>query len=103
MSMAHGLESRVPLLDHSIVELAVQEGVELLAVAVCSNHVHLVVGPLGKPVEEFVAVCKTAGRRALHLAGLAGKVWTRGYDRRFCFDEKSMRERIEYVNKHNLK
>jgi len=25
----------------------------------------------------------------------------RGYDKRFCFDEKSLNERIVYVQKHN--
>jgi hypothetical protein len=30
------------------------------------------------------------------------RCWTDGYDKRFCFDEASVRQRIEYVQRHNL-
>jgi len=68
---------------------------------VCSNHVHAVVGCDGQDIEEIAGRFKNAGRVALKDVGFEGKVWTRGYDKRFCFDEKDLRARVAYVNKHN--
>ena len=31
----------------------------------------------------------------------AGRVWTRGFDKRFCFDQQDLVRRIQYVNNHN--
>jgi len=52
-------------------------------------------------IEKVVAYYKTAGRLALKGMGCTGKVWTRGYDKRFCFDRASLRRRIEYVQSQN--
>jgi len=68
---------------------------------VYSSHVHLVVGYVGKNIGRLVGRYKAAGRKALENDGLTGKVWTRGYDKRFCFDEKDLRARVAYVNRHN--
>jgi hypothetical protein len=35
--------------------------------------------------------------------GLKGKIWARGYDKRFCFDQITLDKRIEYVQNHNIK
>jgi len=32
----------------------------------------------------------------------ARPIWGDGYDKRFCYDERSVRVRIEYVQRHNL-
>ena len=88
------------IVSDSIREYLQREGVELLAIAVCSNHVHLVVKDCGRGIGEFVAQCKTVGRQAVKQTGFEGKVWTKGYDRRFCFDEESLRARVEYVCGH---
>ncbi len=37
---------------------------------------------------------------AFRQEGLEGKVWARGYDKRFCFEEVSVESRIAYVVKH---
>jgi len=68
---------------------------------VCSNHVHIVVGYDGRPIEETVRRYKNVSTVALREKGLEGKVWTRGYDKRFCFDEASLEERIRYVKGHD--
>lgn len=51
-------------------------------------------------VESTAARYKRATSQALREKGFKGKVWTRGYDKRFCFDEKSLRARVDYVKKH---
>lgn len=75
-------------------------GEKIEAIAVCSDHVHVVVRHTGKNVGEFVGRSKAAGRGVLRGMGLCGKVWARGYDKRFCFDEEALRQRIEYVEGH---
>ena len=61
---------------------------------------HIVVGYDGRPAEEAVRRYKNAATVALRNDGLRGRVWTRGYDVRYCYDEGSLRGRIRYVGKH---
>ena len=72
----------------------------VLAISVRSNHVHAVIEGGGKPVDMVVNRLKTAAYYALRERGFEGKVWTRGYDKRFCFDEEALRNRIKYVTFH---
>ena len=53
------------------------------------------------PISKMVAYYKKTARIALKATGLTGKVWAKGYDKRFCFDQASVQQRIEYVQKHN--
>jgi REP element-mobilizing transposase RayT len=85
----------------AILSEAKRLGQEILAIAVCSNHVHVVVNCVDEPLEVVVARYKKAGRLALRETGFEGRVWTRGYDKRFCFDEVSLEERIRYVKGHD--
>jgi len=39
-------------------------------------------------------------RVALQAKGFVGRVWTRGYDKRYCFDEESLKDRMDYVGRH---
>jgi REP element-mobilizing transposase RayT len=72
----------------------------LRALAVCSNHVHAVVGCSDFRIESIVRRFKQAGRIALISQGVDGKVWTAGFDKRFCFDEQGLKARIAYVKQH---
>ncbi len=92
--------------EKKIVEEAIQKeaeryGIVLKALAVCSNHVHVVVGYSGFSIGKIVRQLKQAGRIALKNRGAVGKVWTRGYDKRYCFDKEALESRIDYVNSHN--
>ncbi len=75
-------------------------GIGVEALVVCSNHVHAVVGSGGQSIEETVARFKNAGRVALRSVGVEGRVWTKGFDKRFCFDEDGLKARIAYVKQH---
>ncbi len=70
---------------------------KILALAVCSNHVHIVAGYTTTDLELIVQYYKTAAQMALRDKGFEGKLWTRGFDKRFCFDEANLRRRIDYV------
>ena len=75
-------------------------GEKILAISVCSNHIHVVIGKGGNSVDKVVNRFKSAAYYALRESGVEGRVWTRGYDKRFCFDENSLAERIKYVERH---
>jgi len=52
-------------------------------------------------IKGFVKDGEVRGENAaLQKSGYDGKVWTRGYDKRFCFDQKGLRERTKYVEGH---
>ena len=88
------------LVRAAILEEAKREDLRLEALAVYSSHVHVVVGGGEYPVDEFVALCKMAARSALHSAGIEGRVWAHGYDKRFCFDREALLDRVAYVEAH---
>ena len=70
------------------------------AIAVHSNHVHIVAEYVEVPMGVLVGCYKSASRIALKNYGFEGKVWTRGYDKRFCYDAAALRSRINYVQRH---
>ena len=88
-----------------IVEEAIREKAKKLcqrifALTVCSNHVHIVLCDTDEPARKIAGVYKKAGTDALRKEGFAGKVWTKGYDKRYCFCEEEIEARIRYVNGH---
>lgn len=83
----------------AIEKAAQRVGQAVYAIAVCRNHVHMVVGYNKKPVEDMVRCYKNAGYFALRGSGFLGRVWTKGYDKRYCFDEESLGARIDYVRR----
>ncbi len=85
----------------AIAEHARLQGQLIYALSVQSNHVHIVAEYIPLPISKVVAYYKNAARLALKSTGHNGKLWTRGYDKRFCFDEESLRRRIKYVNSQN--
>ena len=94
-----GLREKAVVKD-AILEASKRFEQKILAIAVYSNHVHIVCEYVDVPVSVVVGYYKNAGRVALKKCGFDGKLWTRSYDKRFCFDEDLLRERIEYVEGH---
>jgi REP element-mobilizing transposase RayT len=90
------------LVHNAIINEAERIGQKIFAIAVYSNHVHLVGEYTPKPIADIVAYYKKAGRLALKENGTVGKVWTKGYDKRYCFDQKTLQQEIQYVQNHNL-
>ena len=85
----------------AIIEKANGIGQILHSVAVCSNHVHLILENTKKPIGMAVSQYKNAARIALSKAGVNSKLWTRGFDKKYCFNEDELRNKIRYVEKHN--
>jgi hypothetical protein len=88
------------VIHKAILDEAVVLGQEVLAISVCSDHVHLVAKACGFSMEEVVSHYKNAARIALQSNGFVGKLWTKGFDKRFCYTEQELQSRIEYVKKH---
>jgi REP element-mobilizing transposase RayT len=74
-------------------------GQEILALGVFSNHVHIVIGSTNESIENTVSRYKNAVTCALKKAGLTEKIWTRGFNKRFCFSNGELATKIEYVRR----
>lgn len=72
----------------------------IYAVAVCSNHVHIVTEHINESIERVVSYYKNAARLALRDKGFIGRVWTRGFDKRFCFNQEELEKKVKYVENH---
>ncbi len=83
-----------------VLKQADRMGQEVLAIAVYSNHVHVVVRTIDRPVPRVVQMYKRAATNRLRDFGFEGKVWTRKYDVRNCYDEVSLKQMVEYVLRH---
>ena len=89
------------IIKKAIIKEAVAQGQKIYVLSVRPNHVHIVVQNSQQPVSKIIAYYKKVARIALKTAGHNGKLWTRGYDKRFCFDKGSLERRIKYVRSHN--
>lgn len=71
----------------------------ILALHVGSWHVHFVVGATNHGLGDIAKCAKDAVRWGLRINR---PIWTDGYDKRFCFDDQSTRNRVRYVERHNI-
>jgi REP element-mobilizing transposase RayT len=85
------------IIEEAILKEAKIIGEKVLAISIRSNHVHIVIYGGMNPVEDVVSRFKNAGYFAIRKEGNCGRIWTRGYDTRYCFDKKALEERIRYV------
>ena len=76
-------------------------GHKIIALAVCTNHVHLLSKPHQQSIESIIGRYKSITTRAFWKYGRKGKIWARGFDKQFCRSIKELTARINYVQKHN--
>jgi REP element-mobilizing transposase RayT len=89
------------LVRQAILKEAVLQGQHIYTLAVKPTHVHIVAQYIPQPISKVVAYYKKAARLALKNVGHNGRLWTRGYDKRFCFDQKNLDRRVKYVENQN--
>ena len=89
------------IVQYAIITKAGQLNQKIHAVSVSSNHVHIVAGYIPRPIGLIVRYYKNAAQVALRKVELTGRIWTKGFDKRYCFDRKTLKKRIDYVNSHN--
>jgi REP element-mobilizing transposase RayT len=93
----------IQVVQQVILREAKRIGHEIVALAACTNHVHLAARPHSKSIEKVIGRYKSLTTRALWERGRQDRVWTQGYDKRFCFSEEELERKIQYVNKHNVR
>ena len=84
----------------AILEESARQKYALRAVAVAADHVHVVMEYQDKPIGQVVRGYKSKGWAVLRSMRARGKLWTRGYDKRFCFDKATLEQRAAYVERH---
>jgi len=97
------LSARQKQIVHRVIlNEAKRVGHQIEVCVVYSNHVHLVARPHSESIEEVVGRYKSVTTRALWQHGRKGRIWTKGFDKRFCFSEEDLTARIKYVQNHTL-
>lgn len=85
-----------------IYQEAKRIGQHIYALTVQSNHVHLVLKKTNDSIESAAHRYKRTATHILREEGLKGKVWTKGYDKRYCFNQDDLDVRIKYVLNHEV-
>jgi REP element-mobilizing transposase RayT len=68
----------------------------VLAVSIESWHMHVLVTHGFDDAPKAFGRLKTRMRQAVGR----GRIWTEGYDKRFCFDDQTLAHRRDYINRH---
>jgi REP element-mobilizing transposase RayT len=88
------------IVEEAIRQKAIQFGQRIYALAVRAKHVHLVAEYIPRPIGIVVQRYKSCAVRALRKDGIQGRVWTTGFNKRYCFDADTLQQKIDYVNDH---
>jgi len=78
-------------------------GQEIYAISVGKNHIHLVISANGLDAGKSASHYKNAARLAIQGDGFYGRLWTRGFSKRYCFDRSQLNALIEYVHGHKTR
>jgi len=73
---------------------------EIYSLAVCSNHIHIVANNIDTEISDVVSYYKRRTSYVMKKLGVEGKIWAKGYDDRYCYDQESLQARIDYVERH---
>ena len=74
---------------------------EIIALAVCSNHIHLLVKASAESIEKVVHRYKCSATFALRRDGVQGEIWSEGFNKRFCYTDEEIEQKIKYIQRHN--
>ncbi|MFC1676354.1 transposase [Planctomycetota bacterium] len=85
---------------NAILEEAYKIGQKVHAITICSNHVHVVVESIGSKCNYSVGRFKKAATIELRKFGFDNEVWTKGFDKRYCYNERELNNKIKYVRQH---
>lgn len=105
LDRARGLMKSDPVFLSAIEQDAAFEAIKraadefhytLMAVTIESWHAHWLIDHAFDEVSVMVGRLKTRMRQALNR----GRVWTEGYDSRYCFDHDVLDRRRDYIRRH---
>ena len=89
------------IVSKAITEEARRINHKIFAIAVCSNHLHMVASVSEESIEQAVHRYKYSATLALRKFGNQGKIWSKGFDKRFCFTDMELENKVRYVRGHN--
>ena len=89
------------MVKEAILQKAKQIQQKIYALSVSSTHVHVLAEYIPMPIGLVVRHYKGAAQTALRKTGLSSRIWTKGFDKRYCFDEQTLKKRIDYVKSHD--
>lgn len=85
---------------NAILQEAKELGQKVYAIAVCNNHVHIIVESIGKRCWYSVGRFKRAATKALKECGFSNILWTKEFDKRYCYHQHELDTKIKYVQRH---
>ena len=88
------------IIEKAIIEESAGLNQKIHAIAVGRNHIHLVTDCNFISASSAVSHYKNAARLAIESNGFVGRLWTKGFSVRYCFDENQLSKVIQYVNHH---
>jgi len=94
-------ESQKRLVKEIILAESKRINQKICALTICSDHIHIVAESCSESISQIVQRYKRVSTYALQKNGFNGKVWTKGYDKRYCFSIKDLKIRINYVLRHD--
>ena len=89
------------IIEKAMFEKSAQLNQKIYVIAVRKSHVHLVTDCNFISAASAASHYKNAARLAMEHNGFVGRLWTKGFSVRYCFDENQLNAVIEYVNRHN--
>jgi REP element-mobilizing transposase RayT len=95
--------SQRKIIEKAVIEESADLNQKIYAIAIGKSHIHLVVDCNFISASSAVSHYKNAARLVMERNGFVGKLWTKGFSVRYCFDENQLNKVIQYVNRHNRK
>ena len=91
------------IIEKAIIEESAGLNQKIYAISIRKSHIHLVTDCNFISAASAVSHYKNAARLAMESNGFVGRLWTKGFSIRYCFDENQLNKVIQYVNQHNRK
>jgi len=91
------------IVEKAIIEKSAGLNQNIYAIAAGKSHIHLVTNCNFISAASAVSHYKNAARLAMESNGFVGRLWTKGFSVRYCFDENQLNNVIQYVNRHKRK
>ena len=89
------------IIKKAIYEESVELNQKIYTVAIRESHIHLVAECNFISAGSAVSHYKNVARLAVENNGFVGRLWTKGFSVRYCFDKDQLNTIIRYVNNHN--
>ena len=88
------------LAAQAIMAKSAKLGQKIFGLAVCDNHLHLAAENINMSIGRVVSNYKHTIRLVLQDNGFCGKLWTKGFDKRYCMEDEQIAHKVAYIRTH---